>query len=168
MNVRFVFASAVWCLSALAQDLPKPEAYPVKESFQGTPAAAKIASDADKRFRTRIREGAMNGPNFADHFTIIQWGCGAGCISMAVADAKDGKVYEAPFKNLAFTVPNFLYEGKHSPFDDRFQAVGYKRNSSLLMVRGCPEEKDCGTYFYQWLGTKFQLVQKVAATPMGR
>ena len=46
-----------------------------------------------RRFRTMIREAAAKGPNFAGHFTVAEWGCGAGCVSVAIIDAATGSIY---------------------------------------------------------------------------
>ena len=44
-------------------------------------------------YRTRIRDGLKAGPNFADHYTVIQFGCGTGCSCVYVADNRTGKVF---------------------------------------------------------------------------
>ncbi len=146
--------------------LPRFEDYPVKEIFKGTPAAPKLVRPADKQFRTKIREGAAKGPNFAGHFTIAEWGCGSGCLSLAVVDAKDGSVGEAPFTHFAWGAPVMKYEGKYDSSREGFEPLGYKLNSRLLTVRGCPEEENCGSYFYEWTGSQFKLSRKVAAVPL--
>jgi hypothetical protein len=48
--------------------------------------------------------------------------------------------------------------------EDGFQPVAYKLTSRLLMVRGCPEEENCGSYFYEWTGSRFKLIRKVRQT----
>src|SRR5262245_60406906 len=84
--------------------------YHVSETFSGKPTAPILKTANERRFRTMIREGAAKGPNFAGHYTIADWGCGAGCVSIAVVDAKDGRVYPGPFQVLAWAM--FRYEGK--------------------------------------------------------
>jgi hypothetical protein len=138
-----LFAAGV---AAFAQ-APKFEDYRVAETFSGKPAPPKIVRPADREFRTRIREDAAKGPNFAGHYTIATWGCGGGCVSFALVDAKSGTVYPAPFKVLAFGV-------------EVARPLEYKLNSSLLVVQGCPEEDNCGSYFYTWTGSEFKLVRK--------
>ena len=54
-------------------------------------------------------------------------------------------------------------EGKYSSDQDEFQPLDFRLESSLLIVRGCPEEKNCASYFYEWTGSLFKLVQKAAA-----
>jgi hypothetical protein len=136
--------------------LPRFEDYPVTAIFKGTPALPKLRRPGDRLFRTRIREGAAKGPNFAGHYTIADWGCGMGCVSIAIVDASDGRIYDAPFTALAWGMPLMKHEGE-------FQPVDYKLNSRLLIVRGCPEEENCGSYFYEWTGSRFKLIRKVAA-----
>ena len=38
--------------------------------------------------------------------------------------------------------------------------------SRLLIARGCPEEKNCASYFYEWTGAQFKLLRKIDATPL--
>ncbi|MDL2406171.1 hypothetical protein PY650_10920 [Rhizobium calliandrae] len=47
-------------------------------------------------FRTRIRDGMRQGPNFAGHYTLIQIGCGTGCSFAIVADNKTGRPVSFP------------------------------------------------------------------------
>ena len=50
-------------------------------------------------FRTELRRQAATGPNFAGHFTLARWGCGAGCVDVAVIDAISGDVF---FPSVSF------------------------------------------------------------------
>jgi hypothetical protein len=43
------------------------------------------------------------------------------------------------------------------------EPLAYKLDSRLLIVRGCPEEKNCGTYCYEWTGTRFKPIRKIGA-----
>ncbi|NTE68416.1 hypothetical protein G6M85_22750 [Agrobacterium tumefaciens] len=42
-------------------------------------------------FRTRIRDGMRQGPNFAGQYTLIQIGCGTGCSFVIVANNQTGR-----------------------------------------------------------------------------
>jgi len=81
-------------------EAPKPsrfENYPVARIFQGTPAPVDLRSHSRARsFRTRLREGAKHGPNFAGHLTIVTWGCGTSCHMFALVDVKTGAVTFGP------------------------------------------------------------------------
>ena len=52
----------------------------------------------DHNYRTRLREGAAEGPNFAGRYTVVIWGCGTGCAQMGVVDSKTGRVYFPPIE----------------------------------------------------------------------
>jgi hypothetical protein len=137
--------------AATAQEqLPRFEDYRATESFKGKPAAPVLRTSEDRMYRTRIREGTATGPNFAGYLTIVEWGCGAGCVSIAVVDARTGAVYRAPFRALS---------------TETAEALEYKLDSRMLLVRGCPEEANCGSYYYEWTGSAFRLIRKIPAAP---
>ena len=121
--------------------------YPAAEKFTGKPATPAITTRFQRLYRTMIREAAAKGPNFAGHFTIAQWGCGAGCVSIAIVDEKTGHVRDGPFRALALKATD-------SPEPLEFQI-----DSRLLIVHGCPEEKNCADYYYEWTGTMFKLLR---------
>ena len=123
--------------------------FAVTGSFHGKPATPILTTRAQRMFRGAIREAAAQGPNFAAHYTIAEWGCGAGCMSGAVIDAATGKVYPAPFRVLS--MPLAEREGGHE-----YQGAVYQLNSRLFIADGCPEEANCGTYYYEWSGNKFK------------
>src|SRR5215469_12641927 len=125
--------------------------YAEERGFIGKPAAPQPASKRQKMFRSAIRQAAAKGPNFAGHFTVAEWGCGAGCASFVIVDAINGKTFDPPFKTVAMP----LVEGGRL-----YQGVVYHLNSRLLIVDGCPDEDDakCGTYYYEWKDGQLQLL----------
>lgn len=75
--------------------------YPAGAPFKGKPAAVNLASHKDARmFRTRLREAAPTGPNFASHMTVVTWGCGTSCQTVALIDARNGRVTFGPTASL--------------------------------------------------------------------
>ena len=67
-------------------DAPTFEQYPEHTSYRGPIAAPDVRSNPESRmFRTMIRKGAKRGPNFAGHYTMVFWGCGARCAAVAIA-----------------------------------------------------------------------------------
>lgn len=106
-----------------------------------------------------IREGAAKGPNFAGYFTIATWGCGSSCGSFAVIDAKTGRVFHAPFDILGFPLRMRFPD---TP-DEDYEPISYHLDSRLLIVRGCPEDTNCGSYYYEWQPPQFKLFKKVPA-----
>lgn len=144
------------CLCVRAQVKEKGPAWALKfadfaaaESFHGKPAKPILATTGRRMFRTMVREAAAKGPNFAGHYTIAEWGCGSGCMSIAVVDAVSGKVFPAPFKILS--MPMAEGEGGHE-----YQGAVYQLKSRLLIADGCPEEAKCGAYYYEWRDNKFK------------
>jgi len=121
------------------------------EHFKGRPAAVKLTSAEARRYRTMIREGAREGPNFAGHYTIVQWGCGAGCVQFAVVDAKTGAVY----------VPSFYVgprEQIQAETEEPAEPLQFRIDSKLLIVSGAPNEKNEGLYYYKWDKERFRLM----------
>jgi hypothetical protein len=73
--------------------LPRFEDYPVASVFRGVPAVVDLDSHPGARdFRTRLRAGAAEGPNFAGHYVVVSWGCGTDCQNNAIVDVASGKV----------------------------------------------------------------------------
>jgi len=71
--------------------------YPAQAAYKGKPAAVNFASHKDARaFRTRLREAAPKGPNFAGHMTVTLWGCGTSCQTVVLIDARNGRVHFGP------------------------------------------------------------------------
>jgi hypothetical protein len=149
-------------LSAQDSKVPRPEDYPVDTVFTGTPAAPKFATPGQRRFRPVIRDGAQKGANFAGHYAIVEWGCGTACVQIAVVDLQWGDIYEGPFGALP---KGTLYLGTN---DDNNPGISYHRDSSLLVVRGCLNWKDSGAFYFDWTGTRFNLLRKIAMKkPLG-
>lgn len=126
--------------------------YAVAEVFRGKPAPPALLTKTQHMFRSAITQATRKGPNFAGHYTVAEWGCGSGCISMVVVDAESGKVFPAPFKILS--LPLAQGEGGHE-----YQGAVYQLKSRLLVADGCPEDKKCGTYYYQWKVNQFKLLR---------
>jgi hypothetical protein len=140
-----------------AAPIPTFDQYKVTEKFTGKPVAPVLRTRNQQQFRTVIRDAAQGGPNFAGHFTVAEWGCGAGCISMALVDSATGRVLDGPFGILGYDLAR-VYEGGEEQLE-------FRPDSRLLVARGCPGEKDCGTYYYEWAEGRFKLVRKAPAAP---
>ena len=98
--VLHLWTSALW--QQTVKELPRFEQYSVIEIFHGPPVAVDITSTKLARaYRTQLSEGAKKGPNFAGHFTLVSWGCGASCQTWAIVDARTGKVFESTAQSTA-------------------------------------------------------------------
>jgi len=86
-------------LSVILSDKPLPrfDQYSVEIKFKSKPIVVDLKSHPRaKMFRTILRNAASEGPNFADHYRIVRWGCGTSCIEYAVIDLSNGKVFISP------------------------------------------------------------------------
>ncbi len=94
----------------------KPESVTV---YDGKPAKVDFDSMPELRnFYTLITEEASKGPNFAGHFTFIQWGCGTSCLSYAIVDAISGKI--VLFKPvLENSIPSYNVNSRLLTFNEK-------------------------------------------------
>lgn len=53
-------------------------------------------------YRTRLREAAVRPADFADHYVMAEWGCGAPCAVHRLIDLKTGRIYNAPGATRGF------------------------------------------------------------------
>jgi len=112
-SMTLLAALEVGLLSA-QNTVPTFDQYRVTQpKFSGKPMQPVIKTAEDRRFRTMIRKAAAGGPNFAGHFTVAEWGCGAGCVSVAIIDAATGSIYRGPFRILSWEMRK--YEGNTLP-----------------------------------------------------
>jgi len=153
------------CLTAWGADIPKFGDFPAGEVFSGRPAVPVLKRAKDRTFRTRIREGAEKGPNFAGHYTVAEWGCGTECVDAAMIDAKTGAVLDLPFSFLTWG-PGSFEDGAKWPGDD-FEPIAHQKGSRLLIVRGCEDDKrsNCGAFYYEWMGKQFRLLKRLGYQP---
>src|SRR5579862_3169987 len=121
----------------------------------------KLITPQQRRFRTVIRQSAAKGPNFAGHYTIAPWGCGTGCIQFVVVDNQSGNVYDGAAGTLPYGIVCF----GANPDRDK-TGISFKPDSSLLIIRGCPNDKNCGAIYYEWSGTRFNVLKRVPMKPV--
>jgi hypothetical protein len=162
-NTFFVYLFAVPCLlmflltvgPGCASELREPpfEDYP-EEISTGKPAPVDLGSHPKARtFRTRLRAGAKEGPTFAGHYTLVQWGCGTGCMSFAFVDAFSGRVLFPPMQVYFPPLPN-----EHHLME-RYR-IAYRPDSRLMVIHGVPgEDTKLGSYYYEFTNGTLQLVQ---------
>ena len=94
MQVAPILCAVLWVgLVASMAEPPRLQDYPVTDIFRGKPSAPVLSTKEARMFRTELRRQAARGPNFAGHYTLALWGCGAGCANGAVIDARSGQVW---------------------------------------------------------------------------
>src|SRR5215204_272431 len=118
-------------------------------------------SDGAWSFRTRLTEALRRGVNFAGRYIVTGWGCGTGCISGAIIDARTGRVY--------FPEPlGGMGTGTTDAGEYVEEPVRYRNNSRMLVISGVPathpegrEELPPGDYYYEWKNNRMHLVRSV-------
>jgi hypothetical protein len=77
-------------------EIPKFDDYPV-DVWSGSPVPVMIHAPEERLYRTNLRNTANRPPNFAGHYSFVDWGCGTNCLGAAVVDQQSGKVFQPPF-----------------------------------------------------------------------
>ena len=145
-----VVSAVCWMGVAQAVDagVPRFEDFAVSNTFAGKAAKVRLVSADDKEYATRIREASRQKPNFAGHYVLASWGCGASCVSSVAIDAKTGRVTWLPFTVCCWDVH---VQGP----------IEFRRDSRLLVVHGSRNEAGGGTYYYALDKDEFKLVKAV-------
>jgi hypothetical protein len=127
--------------------------YPAHQIYQGK-SATPMLSKSQRWYRTVIREGAKSKVQFAGHYTIPVFGCGAGCAGFYIVDSISGKVYDG------FTVADSL-AWIVKPGNENALRIEFHPNSRLFRITGCPAETNCGFYDYEMVdGAGLKLIRK--------
>jgi hypothetical protein len=155
------------CSFITAADLSDSKA-PTFEAYPATIAKAVSHPRLDltsnpvaKRYRTVLREEIAKGPNYAGNYRVAFWGCGASCAIFAVVNLKTGKVITA--KEFTSVLGTHLYADDFLP---RTESDGwgfrYKRDSSLLVVIGAPDEDNLreGAYYFVLQNDQLRLIHR--------
>jgi hypothetical protein len=131
---------------------PEFKDYLVERAYSGAAVAPKIPQKW-RMFRTRIREGAKSKVEFAGHYTVPRWGCGAGCSTFVIVDSITGTVYDG----LTFSEPPVEWVTKQK----NYERMEFQPKSRLIKINGCPDEENCGFYDYEMIeGKGLKLVRK--------
>jgi hypothetical protein len=142
------------------KDAPTFARYLVRERYSGPLAAPDVKRHPRSRlFRTMIREGAKRGPNFAGHYTLTFWGCGSGCVSVAIVDARSGKVFH-PRNLREIDNYNVAYEELVALHGD---LINFRLDSKLLIVIGGINEDTAlrGISYFLWENERLRRIRFV-------
>ncbi|MDF7813830.1 hypothetical protein [Hymenobacter sp. YC55] len=129
-------------LTSWGQPPPTFAAYPAPAVYTGRRHPPKLyPHTAAWRFRTRIREVAQQRPNFAGHYVLATWGCGAECLSYVIVDVTSGHVY---FNDVTVCCWGGLVP-------DSFQPIRFRLTSQLIIFQGLlGEEGSQGPHYYKF------------------
>jgi len=140
--------AAMLAVSVRAGEPPRFDDYPVSQVFRGTPVAPVLSTGHANAFRSELRRQAASGPNFAGHYTLTRWSCGAGCVTVLVIDALSGHVWFAPF-----TIQDAWKDG-HVVCD---HGSDFKITSRLFVTQGEVDGR-VGSHYFLWADGQFNLV----------
>jgi hypothetical protein len=143
-------------LTALSQQtnerpLPRFESYPAIEKFRGK--KAQLVLERGHPFRTRMREVYSHEPNFAGHYILGSWGCGAPCQTVIIFDANTGREIDGIRVSAwagSATFPCSIDE----PLD-------YRLNSRLLIVYGSLDDQKTGIYYFVMGSKGLKLIKSI-------
>jgi hypothetical protein len=125
--------------------------YPATEPYKGHNVPV-VLTKRDAEFRTRLRSAAAQRPNFAGHYIVSSWGCGATCVMGAAIDANTGRVHWFPFTICCWT-PNDT---------DTFRPIDYRVDSRLIIFTGARDEKDgdAAAHYYEFRNGEFTEIKR--------
>lgn len=126
--------------STSSQPTPAFHEFPAQGESNLVVKDVDLSSHSKARsFRSRLREAIGQKPDFAAYYRIVAWGAGTMAQTTALVDARDGKVYFAPFTSML--------------------GVDHRPNSRLLIENPSTKisayVKESGEPRPQWLETVF-------------
>jgi hypothetical protein len=139
--------------------VPQFRAYPAGPIYNGPHAPAKIVTEKDRDYRTRVREAATLPVNFAGHYHLETWGCGTGqCTMGVVVDVITGDVTFLPFSVCCSAILQ--------TDDNKFNSVEFRNNSKLIIFSGLRNEDGVnGAHFYVFEGESFSYLKTILRPP---
>ncbi|MBA5608575.1 hypothetical protein H3H36_24840 [Duganella sp. FT3S] len=134
---RCVLAAAFATASTLASPnaMPGFARYQVTQHYAGPMAKPVLTTRQDKAFQRQLRRAAHGQPNFAGHYRVVTFGCGASCVMGAMIDAKTGRIVWLPFTVRCGS-------------DANKPPVDFRSDSALLVINGMRNEAGDGTHYY--------------------
>jgi hypothetical protein len=140
--------------------------FTVHELFAGKPAKIIWPSGVDPgdpnsdKMVSAVQFGLPRKANFAGHYAIVEYGCGAECSQVVVVDMKNGMVLDSqPYVTMEVD----LYPKSGIPY----RGLAFKLSSRLLIASGCfdwdsPESRqECGTKYFELKDSRFVLLTYV-------
>ena len=113
-------------------------------------ARPKLISSQDREFKTRVAEASAQGVNFAGHYVLSSFGCGASCIMSFALDKKSGEISWLPFTVCCWDSVKIGAE-----------PIGFMKDSRLVVVTGSRNEQGKGVYYYEFKNSRFVLIRGV-------
>ena len=129
--------------------LPRFKDYPAGATFAGRHRL--VLDGTDRGYRTRLREAARQRPDFAGHFVLALWSCGAECLMGAAVDVRSGRVTWLPGDTICCWFPGPQTQARHT------DPVRFRLDRRLLVLSGLRHERegDLGQHCYTIEGGRF-------------
>ena len=94
---------------------------------------------------------------------VIQLGCGAPCMRMAIVDARTGDVFYPPISisgvgARSFDLPLFTLRDSVPQNPE----VQFRLDSSLMIIKATPGAQASYTYYFLWRENRWVLLRRVA------
>lgn len=107
-------------------------------------ADLKLVDAKSRRYASMLRAAARHSPNFAGHYILASWGCGASCVMAAAIDSRTGLVTWLPFTVCCWSM-------------SIIEPLEFRPGSRLLVVHGSRDEQGDGgeTHYYEFQNNKF-------------
>ena len=155
--MRSVLLAACLVLPAVLAWAAPPRPAPALPRFEDFPAGPAYAGrnrlvlkGDDVHWRTRLRQSVTQKPDFAGHYVLTTWGCGAECVMGAAVDVRTGTVVWLPGSLCCW------YSDEQAT-PDEVEPLRYRGDSRLLVLTGRRDERDgdAGTHYYAIEGNRF-------------
>jgi hypothetical protein len=104
-----------------------------------------------KMYRTVLRQEIARGPNFAGHYRVAVWGCGASCTMFAVVNLNTGRVITPEGFSHSVGVYFGVDNQKLFPESPRdYDLLALTKDSRLLVVLGDLDEDESreGAFYF--------------------
>jgi hypothetical protein len=142
--MRARLLAAAFCAVLLLHSARTAQARPgTSPRFADYPASAAFAGRnhlvlgrADLGYRSRLSEVARQRPDFAGHYVLVLWGCGAECLMGAAIDVRSGRVTWLPGDTICC-----WFSGPQEQAQD-IDPVRYRLHSRLLVLNGLRGERE--------------------------
>ena len=133
---------AIWSATGRAATQASYDRYPA-QAWSGKTARLQLSDARSREYAAILRKFSRQKPNFAGHFVLATWGCGAGCVMGAAIDVETGSVAWLPF-----TVCCWSPQVK--------EPLVFKARSRLLEVNGSRNEQGEGVHYYLFDRGRFE------------
>jgi hypothetical protein len=133
--LRLLSLALVLLATPTLADMPDFPHFPA-EVYSGKVAKPLLDTEDKRMYRTRINEAAKGEVDFAGHYIVAKWGCGASCLSGAIIDAKSGVVTMIPWMVCC------------TMWDGDAERIQHRAESRLIVFVGMINEEEPDAFHY--------------------